>query len=172
MRRALSVAAIVAVVTALAGACSAFGDGPDQQPCKDIPAGGCPGGAIDGYSADLNCQDLSCTAIYSCDADAGWVFVAKCAPHDGGVPEAHITSPDANLRRDSDWDVPVGASGGNGCVELQAPDCSLGLALACPVDECCCCETVYVCDDGGWNVWGYCEDGGALMTSGPLKPDE
>ena len=43
-----------------------------------------------------------------------------------------------------------------GAVALQAPDCSLGLALACP-QGCCGCEDLFVCENGGWSYWATCK---------------
>jgi hypothetical protein len=140
-------------------ACSAFDNPPAPHACNGIPSGGCPGSGTD------NCVDPMCSAIYTCEDDGGWSFSATCPAREAGVPDAR---PDVDLRRDADFDVPPGATGGPGCVDLQCGDCTLSLALACPSDECCGCQNVFVCDDGGWNLWGSCGEGGALEPTPPL----
>jgi hypothetical protein len=60
---------------------------------------------------------------------------------------------------DASIDAPPGAFGGPGCPSLQTPDCALGLALACDI-HCCGCEDLFVCEEGGWALWGYCGDAG------------
>jgi hypothetical protein len=158
----LSLFTLSILAAALGAACSAFDTVPLPPACNEIPEGGCPG------VGKGSCVDLTCEAIYRCDNGA-WVFESKCAAHDAGMPD--VRPPPA---RDAHWDVPPGAIG-VGCPDLQPQcgDCSLSLALACPADECCGCQTLYLCDDGGWNVWGYCLDGGAFMVSPPLvAPDK
>jgi hypothetical protein len=142
----------------LLSACSAFDSAPAPQACMDIPEGGCPGSGTD------NCTDPTCASIYTCENDGGWSFSAACPVREAGVRDAR---PDVNLRRDVDFDVPPGATGGM-CGDLEnPPDCNLSLALACPSDECCGCQNVFVCDDGGWNLWGSCEEVGALVPNAP-----
>ena len=51
------------------------------------------------------------------------------------------------MRRPARTAVPVAS-------RSQAPDCSLGFALACPMG-CCGCEDLFVCQGGGWS---YCGD--------------
>lgn len=62
--------------------------------------------------------------------------------------------------RDASIDV-EGAFGGPGCVDLQMPDCPLGVALTCP-SGCCGCEDLFVCKNGGWDLWGSCGVDGAV----------
>jgi hypothetical protein len=160
---ALTVLALGAVVGA---ACTAFEDESPVVACTDIPEGGCPG-------STANCQDPTCSAIYSCQLDGGWTLSGMCPARDAGPDTGiHDARADVNLRRDVDFDVPPGASGGPGCPDLQLSDCTLTEALLCPANECCCCEALFVCDDGGWNAWGQCLDGGELMmTPPPGAPD-
>ena len=132
-----------------------------QSPCKDVPAGGCP------LAHGRACADPTCAAAYACNPDGTWTLDHVCAGHDASVPEA--SAPDA-----SDASAPpafdaagidaAGASGGPGCEPLQSPECSLGLALACP-SGCCGCEDLFVCDQGGWSPWGSCGDAG--ITASP-----
>jgi hypothetical protein len=169
MRHAL----LLVVVSTICGvACGAFEDLPEEQVCHDIPPGGCPAPLETDGSATANCVDPSCDALYACDGDAGWLLVAHCPGREAGTDTDAMAGmhPDANDLRDTDFDVPEGASGGSGCVDLQAPDCPLSLALACPKDQCCCCQALWVCADGGWDQWGECVDGGALVKSSPF-PD-
>ena len=148
----LLLCACAASAAALAGGC---GDTAVPPKCTDIPDGGCP---AQGGTA---CQDPSCAAMYTCGADGGWTFVKTCPPFDGSVQDANIPPPsDAGY----DIDAPPGAFGGPGCVPLQPPDCPLGTALACPNHQCCGCEDLFVCDDGGWDPWGTCtDDAGVTM---------
>jgi hypothetical protein len=147
---------------------------PTFTACKNIPSGGCPGAG-----GTLNCEDPTCFGIYSCQQDGTWSFVAKCPAHEGGLDAE--SSGDGSLDamnqaeqhaelRDANIDVPPGAAGGAGCmpplgVELESPDCPLEQALACAASSCCGCQDLYVCADGGWNLWGECADGGALVTA-------
>jgi hypothetical protein len=157
MRRAL---VVLALVGGIGAACSAFESLPEAQGCDEIPEGGCPGtGASD-------CTYAACAAIYSCeDGGTGWKLTATCPVHEAG--------PDVRPpQRDADWDVPQGALG-VGCQDLETPpDCSLEYALDCPANECCDCEGIFVCEDGGWDPWGDCEDGGALVMGGGLGRDK
>jgi hypothetical protein len=139
---------------ALALACAAMAcqASPAEQPCSDIPDGGCPG--ID----TTNCLDLTCWVIYTCQPGGGWVQAAMCPPHEAGAPPDIV---DAGPR-DVNVDVP-GASGGPGCPDLQEPDCTLTEALVCG-PGCCGCENILVCQDGGWIDWGGCGDGGPQPT--------
>jgi hypothetical protein len=139
---------------------------PSATRCRDIPQGGCPD---DG----LACNDPSCAALYSCNTDGTWGFVRACPALDAGAPAADATgasSNDANSAWDVGWiDAPPGANGGPGCVDLQPPDCTLGLALACAAgggDPCCGCDTVFYCEDGGWSEWGVCTSDGGLVQVG------
>lgn len=168
MRRVLLA---VAIAVACVVACGAFEDLPDQQSCREIPEGGCPAPFETEGDPTGNCADPTCSALYACGGDdAGWTLIAKCPPRDAAVDGSHLPeaeSPDAHDLRDVAFDVPPGASGGPGCTDLEAPDCPLSLVLACPANQCCCCQDLYVCMDGGWNVWGECKDGGAVVPSEP-----
>ena len=166
MRRAytLALALLVAALT-IAAACS---DAILSTYCTDIPvATGCAG--VD----DTNCACPSCSAIYSCQGGTTWTFVQKCPdyvpPHDAG----HEATSDAGFDdgespvdapvRDAGFVLPEGAGGGPGCPDLESPDCSLKDALQCGT-FCCGCEDLYVCSDGGWNLWGECNDAGAVVS--------
>ena len=146
MKRAISL-----FLAAIAIACST--DAPVET-CKNIPTGGCP------LSHGVACDDPSCAAAYACTTD-GWVLDHTCPPHDAG-PDTSIPIPDAGAR-DVSIDVP-GANGGPGCAPLEPPDCPLGTALACPPGSCCDCLDLFVCDDGGWDPWGTCDDGGVISS--------
>jgi len=132
-----------------------------QVMCHDIPAGGCP----TENGADVCAGDLTCATVYSC-VNGRWVFDQKCPPraHDASVVDTGAGA-DAASGPDVQIDAPPGAYGGPGCGDLQTPDCSLGVALACAnVPGCCDCDTLYVCSNGGWNVWGYCGDAGITQA--------
>lgn len=144
------VLASLAIVTA----CSE--DAPTAEPCTNIPAGGCP------LSRGVACEDPACEAVYRCLDNNQWELDHECPAHDASAV-THDAEADAgedadSSVRDADIDAPPGANGGPGCETLQAPDCTLGFALACP-SGCCECEDLYVCQNGGWNYWGYCADG-------------
>jgi hypothetical protein len=66
--------------------------------------------------------------------------------------------------RDAGFVLPPGANGGS-CAEtatdLESPDCTVDEALAC--NDCCGCENLYVCSDGGWSLWGECGDAGTII---------
>lgn len=150
-----AVAAIgVTTILALAIACS---DDPVPESCTDIPAGGCP------RARGLACEDPTCQAVYLCRPNNVWELEETCPPRDASVP---VGDPiDASLPPvvDASIDAPAGAFGGPGCEELQAPDCSLGYALACGT-SCCGCEDLYVCESGGWTLWGSCREGGITQN--------
>ncbi len=143
----LVAAAVVAIGCALAWACS---DGQPVVTCHDIPNGGCP------VQGGVECQDPTCAAAYTCNADGGWTLAYTCPPLDGSVHDANIDSP-APSDAGYDIDAPPGAFGGPGCATLQPPDCPLGMALVCS-SGCCGCEDLWVCSDGGWDPWGTCSD--------------
>ncbi len=152
-RRACIVAALVGTVLALLASCS---DAPTAEPCTDIPAGGCP------LSNGVACEDPTCVAVYACRANKVWELDHTCPPHEAGAPseagDAATDAPrEASRPFDASIDAPPGASGGPGCDPLQAPDCSLGLALACPMG-CCGCEDLFVCQGGGWNYYATCKE--------------
>jgi hypothetical protein len=132
-------------------------------PCVNAPPGGCP----EDFGANV-CEDPSCHAVYVCK-DGNWVFDRTCGARDGAA-EASSPADAAILTREAggsdggslEIDAPLGAFGGPGCISLQEPDCPLGVALAC--SDCCGCQDLYVCADGGWNQWGVCADGSAVAS--------
>lgn len=147
---------IVTVAALLVAACSS--DDASSAPCSDIPDGGCP------LSHGVACGDPTCANVYAC-VNGAWVFDHACAPHDAGATADGGSSADGDAASgnvaDAAFDAPPGAFGGPGCPDLQSPDCSLGTALACPrQSDCCGCEDLFVCQNGGWVAWGRCVDGG------------
>jgi hypothetical protein len=149
----LVLAAGLAVVAA--PACS---DPPEPTTCTNIPDGGC---VVD-YDADY-CMDPTCDGLYTCSASGAWVQVGTCPAHpieagpDVGDAGDGSTVRDVNLA-----DVPQGAFGGPGCVDLEMPDCDLGVALLCTSSDCCGCQDLYVCVDMNWNLWGECTEAGVV----------
>ena len=166
MRR-ISLGAILAIALALAALASgACADDPTPQPCGDIPEGGCP------VAHGVACEDPACRAVYFCLPNDVWQLDQVCPPREAGVvDDAAVADADAGIDHDaapppvSDAaiDAPPGAFGGPGCRELQSPDCSVGLALACG-PGCCDCHDLFVCNQGGWDLWGACADGGVVRT--------
>ena len=148
MKRAALAALLFA--TTLAVACA---DDLAATHCGEIPPGGCPRGTD-------ACRDPSCAAVYVCAADGKWALDRTCALRDASAPPPNSDSSaaiDARARRDATTNVP-GASGGPGCEDLVTPDCSLSVALACG-QGCCGCDDVFVCESGGWSLWGACLNG-------------
>jgi len=141
------------------GACE---DGTPALPCVDAPATGCP----EDYGADA-CRDPACSAVYTCD-NGKWVFVRACSSadaavdatgaRDSGAPGDVVTADGAA----APIDASAGAFGGAGCISLEPPDCPLGVALACKSSDCCGCQDLFVCADGGWSAWGACVDGAVV----------
>ena len=124
-----------------------------QQPCRDIPDGGCP-------AYDNACIDPTCFTLYDCASDGTWTVDMVCPTKEAGVDAAIASdaSNDANDTVDGAAYLNVpGAQGGPGCPDLQDPDCALGTAAVCA--DCCGCEDLYVCDSGGWDLWGECING-------------
>jgi hypothetical protein len=148
-----------ATLLALSAACQ--GNDAPQQPCRDIPAGGCP-------AYDNACEDPTCFTLYDCDPDGTWSVDLVCpvkAPVDAGDIPIDSGENDANASVDGAAYLSVpGALGGPGCEDLQAPDCSLGSAAVCA--DCCGCEDLYVCASGGWNLWGECINGQISQNPG------
>lgn len=142
--------AVVGVVASLGSlfAAPACSEVPAERACTSIPAGGCP------LSRGVACEDPACEAVYACRAGNVWELDHACPPREAGPPpvEAGI---DARPIVDAAVDAPAGANGGPGCDPLQLPDCMLGFALVCP-SGCCDCEDLYVCQGGGWAIWGTC----------------
>jgi hypothetical protein len=155
-------------LAAATAACSAFEDLPEQQPCMDIPRkDGCIAPEDEDASPmDICAEDETCSAVYACENES-WVLLATCPmrDRDGGADARDEDVHAGGKPRDVDFEVPPGASGGPGCIGLQCGDCPLSLGLACPPDQCCGCQDLYVCEDGGWNIWGYCDDGGAIVKA-------
>jgi len=159
----LALGAVTAIIACSTSAVQPF--------CTNIPANGCPGGDGD---ASTNCADTTCEAIYSRTADCQWVRVASCpgfvaphdAGHDAGTTDAADAAPTLDVaRRDAGFVVPPGAAGGPGCADLQGSDCPLAEALAgCASTG---CGSLFVCANGGWNLWGVCGDAGTIV---PLSP--
>jgi hypothetical protein len=113
------------------------------------------------------CDDPTCEAVYACRAGNVWELDHACPPHDAAArPAADANAPDA---RDASSDAPPGANGGPGCDALQAPDCALGLALVCPVG-CCDCEDLFVCQSGGWTLWGTCSPDAGVVPAAASSP--
>jgi hypothetical protein len=153
MRRLLRLSLLLAFAAPSAMSCA---DEPaPEPPCADIPRGGCPLGR------GASCDDPTCLAVYACRAGNVWELDHACPLRDAADARADAgdASADAPLEAtptlDAGPDAPAGASGGPGCGALQAPDCSLGFALACPAG-CCGCEDLFVCEGGGWTYWSTC----------------
>ncbi len=161
MSRTVLVSCVVAGALAAVIACSSCTDDPATvEPCNDIPAGGCP------LSNGVACEDPSCTAVYACRANRVWELDHVCPPHEAGAAEASSEAGEAGDAAsdgpregsrpfDASIDAPPGAGGGPGCEDLQAPDCSLAVGLACPMG-CCGCEDLFVCNNGGWDYYATC----------------
>jgi hypothetical protein len=138
-------------------------DTPPPLACKDLAPPACPSDS----DADV-CADLTCASVYECD-DGQWVFVQNCpnSSPEAGVHPADASTEGAPKTPDAEPDAPAGAYGGPGCTDLELPDCSLGTALGCAsTPDCCGCQDVYVCANGGWNLWGACTDGGVVAANG------
>jgi hypothetical protein len=153
-RHRAAAASIVATTLVLFAACD---DGAVARPCSNIPAGGCP------ISRGVACEDPACEAVYACRPGDVWELQERCPARDAGPSETNDAAPvepDAGSPvGDAAIDAPPGAYGGPGCDSLQAPDCALGVALACGAD-CCGCEDLYICEDNGWTLWGGCGPSG------------
>jgi hypothetical protein len=132
-------------------------------PCVNAPPGGCP----EDFGADV-CADPSCREVYVCK-DGNWVFSRACGARDGSAETSSPADAGILVREASGSDegsaaidAPAGSFGGPGCVALQEPDCPVGVALACMSSDCCGCQDLFLCADGGWNSWGVCADGSAV----------
>lgn len=131
--------------------------------CGEIPAGGC----IDKGSTVDQCEDRSCTALYACHAldpvepiRGAWEPQRECPARP--APELDASAVDAATeagrgRSDAAFppDLPSGAFGGPDCVSLELPDCALAVGYGCTTN-CCGCEELFVCANGGWDSWGTC----------------
>jgi hypothetical protein len=136
-------------------------DTPPPATCGGLDPPACP----QDNGADV-CTDVTCASVYACQSGS-WVFVKTCPAYD---PEAGVqpleASDDAQPGADVSIDAPPGAFGGPGCVDLENPDCPVGVALACADSVGCCdCQDLYVCQDGSWVPWGECTDAGVTQTS-------
>jgi hypothetical protein len=158
MRRFALAVAVVAGVTLTVFACA---DDATPEACTNVPPGGCP------LSHGVACQDPACEAVYLCLPNNVWQLDQLCPPHEGGPPPAvedageEEAAPRSSF--DANVDAPPGAFGGPGCVDLEIPECTLGFALACGAG-CCGCEDLFVCEGGGWTLWGACGDGGLIPS--------
>ena len=159
----LRLASLALVSLAIAMGC---GSDVEAQACHDLPANGCP--EDDG----LACQDPSCAAAYVCNPGGVWSLAQKC-PNYKPPPDASagaVQKDAGGSVRDGGFPYPVppGAYGGQGCVDLEPPDCPLGTVVSCsdPVDPCCGCDTLFVCQSSGWVTWGECEADGGIVASG------
>jgi len=162
MKRLLAFALVLGVlVSALAFAC---GDSVDHAYCTGIPDAGCP-------NPVSNCSDPTCAAIYQPDESCQWTFLQSCPgyvpPHDAGRDSPRAVAVDGlafdGARRDVAVVLPPGASGGPGCEDLELPDCPVAEAYVC--QDCCGCQDLYVCVDGGWDLWGECNDAGTVEAA-------
>jgi hypothetical protein len=152
--RTISVSLALAFL--VAAGCSQ-GD-PIATPCHDIPANGCP--LADN---DTDCSDPCCAAMYAC-TDGKFTLDHACAGFkgcDAGAPSIADASEPCDV---SGIDAPPGASGGQGCGDLELPDCPLGVALGCGLNPCLICETFFVCESGGWVRWAECAPDGGGVT--------
>lgn len=144
-------AAGLALALGVVGACQQ--DLSPQQPCRDIPEGGCP-------DYDNACADPTCFTLYSCGQDDKWQVEQVCPAKEAGPPIIDAGSDaDAAPVGDNEYLNVPGALGGPGCNDLQTPDCALGVAAACTDQNCCDCQDLYVCSDGSWDLWGECNGG-------------
>jgi len=150
-----AVGGVVLVAGLVVFACD---DPPVPPECTDIPPYGCP------VTGGVSCLDPQCEAIYECRRGNTWDLQEKCPnfdPDAGRVVVADAASdaqPDGPTDAGPNPNAPPGAYGGPGCGPLQEPDCTVGLALACPIG-CCGCEDLFVCLGGAWELWGGCVDG-------------
>jgi hypothetical protein len=147
---------IASCVLGFVGLVASCNDALIQERCTNIPAGGCP------RARGVSCEDPSCEAVYLCRPNNVWVLERQCpprAPRDASAPV--IIDAGGEAPRDASIDAPPGAFGGPGCASLQAPDCSLGLALGCG-NSCCGCSDLFVCESGAWTLWGFCGDAGPV----------
>lgn len=134
---------------------------PNSVTCTDVPDGGCP---LDN-GANV-CMDPTCNAVYACGADGGWILQQVCPPHphDASAPVDASDAGEGGAEFDVKIDVPPGGNGGPGCTGLELPDCTAAEGLACVnTVDCCGCVDLWVCDNGGWDIWGECVDGGIVL---------
>jgi len=155
----IAVAIGAALAVAIISACDSSPTA--QKPCRDIPDGGCP-------DYDNACDDPTCFATYLCEPDDTWQLDLVCPAKEAGAVVADAATDAVNDvvdHSDADYiDVP-GALGGPGCEDLQVPDCALGVAAACS-NGCCGCQDLYVCSNGGWNLYATCDNGAITRATG------
>jgi hypothetical protein len=145
--------ALLPVLLIVGSACS---DDPIPQPCTGIPEHGCP------LAHGVACEDPHCAAIYACRANNTWEFVQPCPSYDASAEETYDAGTPPVVVLDASPDAPPGAYGGPGCDTLQAPDCTVGFAMACTSANCCDCQDLFVCTNGAWNEWGSCDPDGGI----------
>lgn len=146
---------------AVLGVVFACDDPPVDHPCTDIPPNGCP------IARGVSCADRRCERIYACRRGNIWEPLETCPNFslDAGAPATMgDADTDGGVAPDAAPNAPPGAYGGPGCGTLQEPDCSVGLALACP-SGCCNCEDLFVCRDSAWDLWGACVNGQIRQTA-------
>lgn len=151
---------LLVAITVVFAAVLSCGEEPAAQPCTNVPPGGCP------LSRGVACDDPSCEAVYRCLPGNRWELDHLCAGSDAGSSSKDASSADSSdgtPSRDAGVDAPPGAHGGPGCGALQVPDCALGTALLCGA-SCCGCEDLFVCENGGWTLWGSCGDAGPVPS--------
>jgi hypothetical protein len=148
----MRVAVLVVACGIAIGIVTSCSEGPTAAPCTDIPPGGCP------ISRVVACDDPACEAVYACRLGNEWELTKRCPPREAGAARDAYVPPPPSF--DASFDAPPGAYGGPGCGSLQPPDCALGVVLGCN-GGCCGCEDLFVCENGGWELWGTCApDGG------------
>lgn len=157
MKRASLVLATLASFAAALIAVPACEDVTADHACTGVPAGGCP------LSRGVACEDPACESVYACRPGNVWELDHTCPPHEAGASVTEAGT-DAAVIPDAALDAPPGANGGPGCDPLQLPDCMLGFALVCP-SGCCDCEELYVCENGGWSLWGSCSADAGIRPS-------
>jgi hypothetical protein len=131
--------------------------------CRSIPTGGCPKNAE-------ACSDPTCDAVYACEPDGTWSLDHRCPERGGSDAAVDVASPPQDVAASDPHDASpyadvAGAGGGAGCVDLEPPDCPLATVVACPADQCCGCEDLFVCRNGGWDPWGTCDPATGTISS-------
>ncbi len=166
----LSSRALVAVAFVAGLLVAACGKDNEAVACAGLDAPKCPD------QGGLGCEDSSCESTYDCNAGGVWSFVQTCPnyvpPADAGPDAAGEAggAGDGGPGKDAAFPFPIppGAYGGQGCIDLQPPDCAVGTVVACAdaTDPCCGCDTLFTCVDGEWNAWGECGVDGGIVRSG------
>ena len=142
---------------------------------KEIPTNGCP---VD--PAAQECSDPCCAAGYNC-TNGEWVLAFTCSSFNiANCQTSAASNSDAATDATSDGAVDSGATsscidlnlppgananGGPQCIDLELPDCPVGL-VQCSPDSCRTdgCDGLFYCTaEGEWIQWGGCaEDGGGV----------